>query len=186
MALGFKVTTKGDQEVTVYLNQVGKRMINLQPAMKQGRVYMLGSINRNFERGGRPVRWQALSMNYYLAKLRAGYGNKTLIRTGQLKRSITGRVEPTRFIMGTAVPYARIHQFGGTVQHGARTERFFRQRKKTGAFKRGIRLFGKARGFTFGSFAMTIPARPFILFQDEDITALNTFVLRHLTEKKGG
>ena len=64
---------------------------------------------------------------------------------------------------GAKVPYARIHNEGGTIFQGARTELFNRNRyksgKKKGSFKRGTTA---GRGFVLHKRTIEIPQRQFI------------------------
>lgn len=69
---------------------------------------------------------------------------------------------------GENIPYAAIHQFGGTINQGARSELFVRNRYKRsvketgrqkGQFKKGTTA---GQGLTFGNRVINIPARPFL------------------------
>jgi phage gpG-like protein len=103
---------EGVQKLQLDLNSLVKRSDNLTVPLKQGRVLMLRSINQNFHKSGRPILWTPLSLAYAKQKKRQGYGNKILVRTGQLKRSISGSVQPKKLTIGTAVHYGKYHQFG--------------------------------------------------------------------------
>ena len=103
----------GAQKVQALIEGHRKRLGDLTVSMKQGSVYMLGSIQRNFRQGGRPRPWRPLSFGYLVRKTRAGYSPIPLTRTGQLQRSITRKFSRHMFKLGTSVPYAAVHQFGG-------------------------------------------------------------------------
>jgi phage gpG-like protein len=87
-------------------------------------------------------------------------GRALLIDTGRLRRSI--RIISTsenKVVIGTDVPYARIHNYGGNITRRARSETFIRNRNKKGRFKRGITA---GRGFTFKGGVINMPKRQFI------------------------
>jgi len=72
-------------------------------------------------------------------------------------------ISNTAVAIGTNKIYGPIHQFGGTVKQGARSELFQRNRyvrgAKKGSFKKGS-IAG--RGFTFKDRTINITARPFL------------------------
>lgn len=92
------------------------------------------SISENFEVGGRPDKWQALSDVTIALK---GHARPLIGRTRNLS-SIVVRPESQRVLVGTqpaAKDYAAIQQFGGKAGRGRKVK---------------------------------IPARPYLLLQDED------------------
>ena len=133
--------------MTAYLDGVGRRARDLTVPMKRAGIYMFGSIQRNFQVGGRPRMWRPLKAATLAAKLRHGWSATPLVRTGQLRRSITPRADRRRMTIGTTVPYARIHQFGG----------------RTGR-----------------RHATTIPARPYLVFQRDDLQVIRQMILDYI------
>lgn len=126
-----KVTVTGAQELVASLGSIKKKMADLTPAMAKARVLMLSSVNRNFDAGGRPAPWKPLAASTIRQKARLGGSSKILIGAGHyskaggfqtgggsLKRSITGKIYPRKLTIGTSIPYARIHQFGGAAGRG--------------------------------------------------------------------
>jgi len=73
-------------------------------------VYMLSSIKRNFQDGGRPVAWEPSKRA--TADAIKGHNPKTLIDTRRLIKSITAESYPTYLELGTMVPYAAVHNYG--------------------------------------------------------------------------
>lgn len=127
---------------------------NLEPAMKASGVYMLGSVERNFKAQGRPQKWQALAPST-LARRRKGPGKggaQILINEGLLKGSVT-TADAIQTSSGSMV-------IGTNKVQAARMH------------------FGYPGGPGRGH-AKT-PARPFLLFQDEDVEAIETIFNRHL------
>ncbi|MEQ1678306.1 MAG: phage virion morphogenesis protein [Chitinophagaceae bacterium] len=89
-----------------------------------------------------------------------------LIQSGRLRRSIRviSSTENT-VVIGTDVPYARIHNYGGTITQAARSETFIRNRRGTGRginkykFKRGTT---PGRGFSYKARVTNMPQRKFM------------------------
>lgn len=127
---------------------------NLEPAFKASGVYMLGSIERNFKAQGRPQKWQALASSTVAGRRRGtGKGGvKILVDEGLLKGSVT-----TAGAMQTGSDSMII----GTNKDQAARMHF--------GYPGGT---GRGRSKT--------PARPFLLFQDEDVDAIETIFNRHL------
>jgi len=95
-----------------------------------------------------------------------------LVKSGRLRRGSSWRVlssSPTRVTVGTDVPYARIHNDGGTIQRAARSETFVRNRYRRGpkarmfggmgAFQRGTT---PGRGQTYKAYNISMPQRRFL------------------------
>lgn len=102
---------------------------------------------------------------------------QTLSDTGQLASSIqvivTQQGNSLNIIAGSNLPYAAIHNFGGTIHIPSRS-RLYVQKRRTkgpykGRFKKGT-TFGK--GSTTKAYTINIPARPYLVLQDEDIIAI--------------
>lgn len=108
-------------------------------ALKACGVVALRSIEKNFREGGRPQKWAELKPTTVKRKKKTGH-TKTLIDSGTLKNSITAEVSGNVLTVGTVVPHARIHQLGGDIQ----------------------------RAKKIGMSIIRIPARPYLVVQDED------------------
>jgi phage gpG-like protein len=114
-------------------------------------------------------------------------GRSLLVDTGRLKRSIGAfsRVESEkRIIWGTDVPYARVHNDGGTITQAQRSETFTRNRgrgKRKNRFAKGTK---KGRGFTFKERNISMPRRQFIgntpAFRAHITQIAKTFILKQL------
>ena len=151
---------------------------DLTPVMTDFAAYMKGSTQRNFDAGGRPRKWAPLklaSLAGWLASRKGHFtkagnvsqrgrealaGRLVLTDTTRLRNSIQFTASARSVEGFTNVKYAAIHQFGG----------------KTGAHdikpKNKKALFWPGAGHPVklvhhpGS---TLPARPFLVFQDEDV-----------------
>lgn len=145
-SLSVRTTVVGLSQVVINISGVSRRIDDLSPALKRSAVLMHRSINENFRSSGRPAPWRPLSFGYLKRKVAQGYSPKPLLKTGQLRNSITSNVERLKFSLGTAVKYAPYHQFG----------------------------------------TATIPARPFLNFQSNDISRINRLVAEYILDGKNG
>jgi len=94
-----------------------------------------------------------------------------MVRSGALMGSIRPTLVTQNQVTISAgsskVPYAKVHNEGGTIQHNSRSETFLRNRvqKKTkksklGQFRKGI--VSNQQGFTFKAYAQKMPKRQFM------------------------
>ena len=173
--------------------------IDFSPCFPKVIQIIKNSIDRNFQEGGRygndnpfgggsqkwPVSHRAKKDKGYKGKTRSG---KTLIDTGQLvasiQVSITQSGSAIQIDVGSNKDYAKIHNEGGTIQKESREGSA--KWKVTGNKKTGYKYkFAKAnsktkntieRKFKVGAYTITIPKRPYLVLQDEDIQQIiNTF-----------
>lgn len=117
------------------------------------------SVRDNFEQSGRPRRWMRLK-----------YGShKPLVKSGALMNSVTYRFTENSATIeaGAGLPYASIQNFGG-ITHPTVTKKMLGY--LFGVVFKGKKRKGKSTGLTIGSkMTIRIPARPFMVLQDEDI-----------------
>lgn len=107
-----------------------------------------------------------------------------LVRTGALRRSISIlSSSPRHVVVGSVLPYASIHNYGGTINRAARSETFTRNRRKRGkrkgTFTRGTTP--NQRGFSFNSYSYSMPRRQFIGATPRLKDKLETFIQTRLT-----
>lgn len=138
------------------------------------------SIRTNFAEGGRPEKWKK-------PKTRSG---QPLRDTGRLMNSIGQLISGDTVYVGTNLIYAAVHQFG------AKKSSFGVFAVKVSAHKRLTRkAFGKQLKFPVWATVKPhvrktampwgdIPARPFMLLQDEDITDMNELLADWIMEGK--
>lgn len=158
------------------VNKLGLDLENFKvPLTKAIRLIMMPSIKKNFVMEGRPVEWEPLAL--YTEQQR-GSARPILYRTGNLERAASSfgiwtitDTSATIKSLPSDVWYGAIQQEGyGSLGQIAR--------KQLGAGasaaeiqERAISLFmGDTPGPRQTKFV--IPARPFILFQDEDIETI--------------
>lgn len=143
------VSVRGANEVVAFLQGVKKRSVDLTPAMKQGGLVMLRSVDKNFKQSGRPVGWKSLSLRYLKRKVAQGFSPFPLIKSGArgLQGSISYEATTRKLVVGTNIIYGRIHQLGGMAGKGHKAH---------------------------------IPARPYLVFQEEDIRRLKALTIAYL------
>jgi len=134
-----------DREVRKLLGGILKRIGNPGPAMKILGAIVRTSIVRNFEKGGRPEKWQALSPE----TLKKKKGTAILREQDGLMGSVNYKPFNDKVVISANKIYAAIHHFGGKAGRGKK---------------------------------VTIPARPYMMVQDEDWVemkaALGDFIVR--------
>ena len=150
--MGITINVKiEDREVREMLAKVQARLKDLTPVMKIIGQTIRTSVIKNFEKGGRPMPWKPSAR----ASIK---GDKTLIDTTRLMRSITSKGYSDRAEVGTNVIYAAIHQLGGRTKPHIIKPRNAKALKIPGiGFRKSVKHPGSK-----------IPARPFLLVQNED------------------
>lgn len=81
-------------------------------------VAIVREVKRNFDEGGRPVKWQkSRSAEGRTKTLKSGEvrEGKTLVKTGALRNSIHYWIAGEDLYYGTNLPYAAIHNYGGDI-----------------------------------------------------------------------
>lgn len=186
-----------DANVRKMLETLADKADRLEPALHECGQIVLSSIERNFAEQGRysgdpkswmggSVKWQKLAESTKLKMIggkRRGYRlsgimragaartlsmHKILSRSGQLASSITMSVSGNNLTIGTNKIYAAAHQFGVD---------------KDVQVKSHTRTSSKGRSYTVNAFSrhMLLPARPFLVVQDQDLqemgAALGKYVL---------
>ena len=184
----FEFDLKTSDTARRYIQKVERKIGTTRAPLAKASLIMLRSVDKNFREEGRPKKWKGLSpMTIGLRrKGKKGGRPKILQDTGRLKGSIAAKIHKDHAVVGTNVKYARLHQFGGTTK--AKTLKIKQHRRKiTQAFGRAItpkRITVRAHDMRIGP--KKIPARPFLLFQKEDIEAIQKLFVGHLTEAVKG
>jgi phage gpG-like protein len=175
---------------------VQSRAKNLAPFYKATGTVVSQSIRHNFDVGGRysavgswrggSTRWKPLSADAFLARFgkkdfkktgalsesgRGKAGNRRILqRDGHLLQSITFNVTFDGVEVGTNKIYASTQNFG------AKNRVIKAKNKKTLSF-----FFGGAQRFP-KQVTVTIPARPFMVVQDEDVEQIKALGAKHIAE----
>ncbi|MGB9825047.1 MAG: phage virion morphogenesis protein [Desulfofundulus sp.] len=193
-----EIEIKGLEAAMTAISMLRERSIKTRPLMEEAGNILLQSVARNFEEEGRPTKWKPwseLTRKIYESRAvakaqstktwqragkrrresieeqyKANYvaGSKILqSRNADLKKSVDkGRVTDTYVEIGSSLPYARIHQLGGVV------------RPKRGRFL----LVPLGNGRFLRLREAHIPARPYLVVQDEDKRAIIKAVHRFIFE----
>lgn len=86
---------------------------------------VLRMVDQAFRRQGRPdAPWPPLKPRTKYRRRKSGIGAQILRDTGRLMQSVVARpprVTTSTWEIGSNLPYARIHQFGGVIKQGARS-----------------------------------------------------------------
>jgi phage virion morphogenesis protein len=142
---------RGLRELDNSLNDALRGLRDYKQPLKESGVYMYKSIGKNFDSQGRPSKWKG---HHWLTKKLRGSG-QVLADTGRLKQSVTSRgagskweLSDSKLVIGSNLKargssrlLADIHQNG---------------------LPAGVnKVFGKPG-------KNGIPARPFLMIQDED------------------
>lgn len=101
-----------DRQIREQLKQIQFRLGHLQPALQVIGESVIASVDKNFEKSGRPQKWQKLKP----ATQRQKRGGSILIGQGYhggLLGSIHAEAGNNSVMVGTNKKYAAIHQFGG-------------------------------------------------------------------------
>jgi len=171
-----KLTLDGVKEYEDKLNEALRKWNSLSVPFKRAAIIVYASVKRNFSAGGRPS-WPPL-------KSRKG---QPLRDTGRLMASVTGasgileeQHSPQRhtLIIGTNVAYANVHQFGfkGSVSQAVKAHtRTISQAWGKPISPRSVAVSAHSR-----TIKQNIPARPFLMLQDADRTALATMFREYL------
>lgn len=166
MSVSMQVTID-DAEVKDLIKQLGDRAADFKKPMTIAAEYMRFSIENNFKEGGRPTKWPP-------SKRAQRQGGQTLRDKGRLLDSITYEAAEDSLRIGTNVKYARIHQFGGIIPGGI-------IRATRSKALRWLGPDGKPRfAKSVNRPAITIPARPFLVVQDEDVEEIKSIIREYL------
>lgn len=153
-----------------------------EPLTRAIKEVMIPSIKKNFDAEGRPS-WEPLSEATMNIRGDQGSGGKILDRSGRLKRRMQQQTRWTITEESASIQdlpqdiwYGRIHQegLGGIRTRVGRTLKANPGMSPAQASKRVMAnidrdiLSGKARTHSTSN----IPARPFVMFQDEDIDGI--------------
>jgi len=169
-----------------FIKKTSSRIGVMNPMLVKAGVYMLGSIDKNFRVSGRPSKWKGLAP---LTKAMRRKGSKSggfkiLQDTGRLRGSISTKVfsQTTKAAatVGTNVEYAPLMHFGGMTK-GTTFNIKQHKRRITQAFGKPI----EPKTITVRPYKMKIgpkevQARPFVLFQNSDIVAIENLGMKHI------
>lgn len=150
----FKIDSK---ELGNGLEELARRCVERQPLMRHIAGIMESAVQDNFAAGGRP-KW-----------LPVARGGKPLTLSGHLANSISSTSDNDYAIVGTNVPYAGIHNFGGKTK----PHMIYPKHKKALAFNGRVVKKVNHPG-------SKIPQREFLVLTDEEYEEINHAISNYL------
>jgi phage gpG-like protein len=161
--------------------------IDFNPILKDIETVISSSIARNFKEGGRfGNEILGGGSNKWKPSIRStNQSGETLRDTGILRNSISVDVKQVgnglQIQLKSGTNYSAIHNFGGIIKRAASSKIYIQNRfsrgPKKGKFKKGTT---SGRGTTNGSYTISMPARPFLVIQDEDILEIKDLIMEFL------
>ncbi|MHB1059812.1 MAG: phage virion morphogenesis protein [Rhodanobacter sp.] len=153
------------------LGDFAARVSDLKPLHERIAMLMAAAIRENFDAGGRPTKWKQ-------SKRAKGQRGQTLRDTNRLMNSITSKGDAAKAVAGTNDVRAAVLHFGakkgsfGTVQAAVRAHiRVIKGKEQK------VRAHSRKQPMPWGN----IPARNFVLLQNEDIGEIKNMVGAYLT-----
>jgi phage virion morphogenesis protein len=173
-------------ELSPTLNRLVTTAENPAEIMSDVAGYLLVSTQQRFESEAGPdgQKWQPLKAR--TASARAGRGRKKrgsdhiLRDTVRLYNSLSTSSDSESATVGTNVEYAAIHQFGGVIKQGERTQKLSLKRIRGSKKVRFVKAGTKGateHDVTIGAREITIPARPYLGINDADRIEIGTIIL---------
>lgn len=179
-----------DEQIRQSLDAVLRSLANPRPALAEIGELVVESVQRNFEEHRSPSgeKWAELSPRYKKWKVekRGKNAEDILILNRILMGGIHWEVRGSSVTIGTPAEYAAIHQFGGTIHIGARTQTLahgnkdwkFISREKASRRKTGSTRISIAH---IGEHDVQMPPRPFLgVREDADWPKINAVLERYI------
>jgi phage virion morphogenesis protein len=162
-----------DDELTPVISAIGMQVAHPGELTSAFAAHLLTSTQRRFEREFGPdgQKWAPLAKRTTMQKIRGRRrGSANILRVStRLYSSLIAQSDVLSAEVGTNVEYAGPHQFGGEIQHFARSQRasFKKIRKRYSFVQRGTKG-SIERNITIGEHSVRIPARPYLGFSAAD------------------
>ena len=174
-----KITVKiKDKKLQSLIGRLKNNTSRLKPALEEIRGDLEYSIDENFIKQGRPKKWKALKQSTIKRRrIKQQTSTKILQSSGSLAASINGKVVSNKIIIGSNKKYARIHNEGGTIRHPGGTKFKFISPTEVVFLRNDAQNY---HGIT-KPHNITIPKRPFLLFQKKDIENAKKTLKAYLT-----
>ncbi len=180
MEILFKFDPAGAQKK---IADVGHNLAHLEPALNAIGLYVMSSVDRNFAEGGRPIRWKP-------SQRAIDQNGLTLVDKSRLRGSITKKVSGDTLTVGTNVKYAAIHHFGGDIEKEKKVKviAHYRYLRKMGGYKKDGKTYYPFihRPESMRKVHIKMPARPYLMLQDEDIPIIKRITADHIISGVSG
>lgn len=161
------------------VNKKLERMLAVGGLSREARLeiglIILSEFQENFRVGGRPTPWP--KSQRVLKK-----GGQTLRKTGHLIRSIAVNTDDNSVAIGSNLPYARIHAFGGDIvryPHSRLGVAFRKRDGKTQFARKGLKRVER-KNITVGRYIITIDQRDYTYISQKGASSIGATALRHM------
>ena len=168
--------TIDDHEVRDLFRRVLAHLGDMTPAMQVTGEIVRTSVVRNFELGGRPAPWKPLSETTLARRKKGGGILRVQGNAGGLMGSISYEAYPDHVLVGTNKIYGAVHQFGATKGEFGTIAVTVREHLRKG---KTVREHTRSMAIPWGD----IPARPYLMVQDEDWDEIRAALGDFLTEE---
>ncbi|UCZ84450.1 phage virion morphogenesis protein [Pseudomonas sp. L5B5] len=157
-------TSVAGRGLELLIERLGSLRVPLNDIGEYLHMSVDGRARRQVGPDGSP--WAPLSPRT-LARKR---GNKILRDTGALLDTLRHQVSNEELQFGTDRPYGAIHQFGGKVNHAARSQQVYFKEKGGVVGNRFVkkRQSNFSQWVTHGARSVEMPARPYLGLSSED------------------
>ena len=166
-----------DDAVKAVLERMRAAGADMLPFFKQVGTYVQASVVRNFEEGGRP-KWTPLKA----ATIKRKRGKTSILVDKGILKGVTMQAGADFAKVGVqpaAKAFAAIHQFGGTINHPGGTAYF---PKKDGEIVYVSNAKARPSMPRTKPHSITIPARPYLVLQDEDVREILRLAEKHIRD----
>lgn len=143
---------RGMDELDSTLRSAMRGLDDFKTPLKESGVYMYKSIDKNFSSQGRPVKWKK---HHWLTKKLRGNGAKIMQDSGRLRQSVTSRGQGSKYELSDNKLVL------GSNLKARDSSRLLADIQQNGLPAGVNKVFGKPG-------KNGIPARPFMMIQDED------------------
>ncbi|MDD3149924.1 MAG: phage virion morphogenesis protein [Candidatus Gastranaerophilales bacterium] len=161
------------------LSLLKKKVKNLRPVMRAISEDMLYAVKENFDTQGSRLgeKWADLSATTQAARKKKGYNPNSpkLQQERKLYDSITAQSTNSTAQVGSILPYARLHHFGGNVQNPGGVKFIILKDKFIPLKKDAKRFMGITKPFSFH-----VPARPIFQLNNDDINGIQSTIGKYL------
>nr|BDD46381.1 hypothetical protein 1 [bacterium] len=156
-----------------------KSVKNLRPVMRAISEDMLYAVKQNFETEGSRIgkKWADLSERTQQARKKKGYdpNSPKLQQERKFYDSVANNSTSNTAMVGSNLPYARLHHFGGEVKNPGGVKFIILKDKFIPLKKDAKRFMGITKPFTF-----SVPARPVFELNNDDIKGIQGTIAKYL------
>ena len=155
-----------DNGLQAYLKRV--TTIDTKPLMRAIAGDMQASSRKNFDAQGRPG-WQGLEPGTMAQRGRKGKWPGRILQVSGLLRKLQSASDEKAAIVGTNLVYAKTHQYGARINHPGGTAYIPTKRGNIWISNKDPRA---ARLNRTKPHTITVPARPFLSLQRDEVDAI--------------